>query len=291
MTICKECGLHIEKIRVSRRYHVRTGLGNSKFIEGGYYELPFTCNYCGGKFCSKHRLPENHSCPKFTRRSNIGSSVSTKESKRILNIKYDSPEGTLPLHPDDHVTLENENISSIHENTEHFHNGQMVEDDDNGTIWFHGKRHSIVEKNNEPLLDSEKIEPVINREALIEVKSDISVQQTKTQKTSVIVFLVIVVLSVSFLIINNLREEEIVYYEFNYYDLEIGNYYELDRGVIYSIGKDTCLYATTSFNIYSKANKEEIPLELDQLFIMTNRRFRMAEMNGRTLVLEYVEDV
>lgn len=24
--------------------------------------LPYTCRYCGGTFCDKHRLPENHSC-------------------------------------------------------------------------------------------------------------------------------------------------------------------------------------------------------------------------------------
>ncbi len=24
--------------------------------------LPFKCNYCGGKFCNTHRLPENHAC-------------------------------------------------------------------------------------------------------------------------------------------------------------------------------------------------------------------------------------
>ena len=24
--------------------------------------LPFTCKYCGGTFCKKHRLPENHEC-------------------------------------------------------------------------------------------------------------------------------------------------------------------------------------------------------------------------------------
>lgn len=24
--------------------------------------LPFICNYCGGHFCGKHRLPENHNC-------------------------------------------------------------------------------------------------------------------------------------------------------------------------------------------------------------------------------------
>ena len=29
----------------------------------GKYELiPFTCKFCGGRFCAKHRLPENHDC-------------------------------------------------------------------------------------------------------------------------------------------------------------------------------------------------------------------------------------
>jgi Zn-dependent protease len=27
--------------------------------------LPFTCPYCGGHFCSEHRLPENHECPQM----------------------------------------------------------------------------------------------------------------------------------------------------------------------------------------------------------------------------------
>jgi Zn-dependent protease len=27
--------------------------------------LPFTCQFCGGQFCSAHRLPENHACPRI----------------------------------------------------------------------------------------------------------------------------------------------------------------------------------------------------------------------------------
>lgn len=27
--------------------------------------LPFKCPYCGGYFCSEHRLPENHECPRI----------------------------------------------------------------------------------------------------------------------------------------------------------------------------------------------------------------------------------
>ncbi|MFX0058032.1 MAG: AN1-type zinc finger domain-containing protein, partial [Candidatus Heimdallarchaeota archaeon] len=37
MTFCEQCGVEI-----------------------GY--LPFKCKYCGGTFCKKHRLPENHQC-------------------------------------------------------------------------------------------------------------------------------------------------------------------------------------------------------------------------------------
>ncbi len=32
-------------------------------ICGTYELLPFQCKYCGGTFCSAHRLPENHACP------------------------------------------------------------------------------------------------------------------------------------------------------------------------------------------------------------------------------------
>ncbi len=27
--------------------------------------MPFRCPYCGGQFCSEHRLPENHQCPRI----------------------------------------------------------------------------------------------------------------------------------------------------------------------------------------------------------------------------------
>ncbi|MDR2719275.1 MAG: hypothetical protein LBC03_00510 [Nitrososphaerota archaeon] len=29
--------------------------------------MPYTCPYCGGQFCSQHRLPENHVCPQISR--------------------------------------------------------------------------------------------------------------------------------------------------------------------------------------------------------------------------------
>ena len=30
---------------------------------GSATDLPYRCHYCGGQFCGKHRLPENHNCP------------------------------------------------------------------------------------------------------------------------------------------------------------------------------------------------------------------------------------
>lgn len=42
---------------------------------GEQVSMPFTCSLCSNKFCSKHRLPESHSCP------NIGV-YQTKEYKK-----------------------------------------------------------------------------------------------------------------------------------------------------------------------------------------------------------------
>lgn len=41
---------------------------------GAEVSMPYTCGYCGGSFCPKHRLPENHSCE--------GLDKLTKESRR-----------------------------------------------------------------------------------------------------------------------------------------------------------------------------------------------------------------
>ena len=46
--------------------------------------LPFTCKYCGRQFCSEHRLPENHNCPR------IGANV--YDMKKIMN------KGSVPIY-------------------------------------------------------------------------------------------------------------------------------------------------------------------------------------------------
>jgi len=55
-------------------------------IEIGY--LPFKCKYCGGTFCKKHRLPENHECSFELKHTPVvplvkrGSSQPSKEKKQ-----------------------------------------------------------------------------------------------------------------------------------------------------------------------------------------------------------------
>jgi len=47
--------------------------------------LPFRCPYCGGYFCSEHRLPENHECPQMER------ARAPKEEKRTIIVQKQKP--------------------------------------------------------------------------------------------------------------------------------------------------------------------------------------------------------
>jgi Zn-dependent protease len=51
--------------------------------------LPFRCPYCGGQFCSAHRLPENHSCPNIvSARSQRQEQVMTAQSYNSYQYSY-----------------------------------------------------------------------------------------------------------------------------------------------------------------------------------------------------------
>jgi Zn-dependent protease len=52
-------------------------------------DLPFHCPYCGGQFCSVHRLPENHACPRidFARAQRQGQ-VMTPQSYSSYQYSY-----------------------------------------------------------------------------------------------------------------------------------------------------------------------------------------------------------
>jgi Zn-dependent protease len=56
--------------------------------------LPFRCPYCGGYFCSEHRLPENHDCPRMEL-----ARAPRKETKPIIAQKQKPYEYTVSYSP------------------------------------------------------------------------------------------------------------------------------------------------------------------------------------------------
>ncbi|MDH5374815.1 MAG: hypothetical protein OEZ21_03855 [Candidatus Bathyarchaeota archaeon] len=56
--------------------------------------LPFRCAYCGGYFCSEHRLPENHDCPRMEL-----ARAPKKETKPIVVQKQKPYEYTITYSP------------------------------------------------------------------------------------------------------------------------------------------------------------------------------------------------
>jgi Zn-dependent protease len=51
--------------------------------------LPFRCPHCGGQFCSEHRLPENHVCPKIDMaRAQRQEQVLTSQSYNSYSYSY-----------------------------------------------------------------------------------------------------------------------------------------------------------------------------------------------------------
>ena len=51
--------------------------------------LPFRCPHCGGQFCSAHRLPENHACPRIdAARTQRQEQVMTNQAYGSYNYSY-----------------------------------------------------------------------------------------------------------------------------------------------------------------------------------------------------------
>lgn len=60
--------------------------------------LLFNCNYCGGSYCSEHRLPENHACTgKYREKGNwfrtSKADVQTAHTRKIEHISYTREKG------------------------------------------------------------------------------------------------------------------------------------------------------------------------------------------------------
>src|SRR4030067_781756 len=65
---------------------------------GAEVELPFRCNFCGGHFCSDHRLPENHFCIGEPPRTPLGSLDSKNTIERAKNPEWNDMESEGELH-------------------------------------------------------------------------------------------------------------------------------------------------------------------------------------------------
>lgn len=135
MTKCDFCGRVIEKIRRTKSMFVQTDIMiKPRVIEGGGYDLPFHCNYCGGTFCSDHRLPEKHNClydfgaAKLSRQTL--SPVSSHEANMIMR----------GFRNVDKIKKIDKKFDGIHD-----HDGTKVIHDDDGGLWIHGRRHSRIE--------------------------------------------------------------------------------------------------------------------------------------------------
>ncbi len=55
--------------------------------------MPFQCPYCGGQFCSQHRLPENHQCPQIglahtQKQETVVDSFTPKNNSYQFSISY-----------------------------------------------------------------------------------------------------------------------------------------------------------------------------------------------------------
>jgi Zn-dependent protease len=71
--------------------------------------LPFRCPYCGGQFCSVHRLPENHACPQIgAARAQRQEQVMTSQGYGSYNYSYVF--GQQPFKRKRHVTFSQKEV-------------------------------------------------------------------------------------------------------------------------------------------------------------------------------------
>jgi uncharacterized protein YkwD len=81
---------------------------------GKEIQLPFSCNYCGGTFCSDHRLPEEHQCPNLPKKTPwfVLGSASEPNPKQEQPMPEVEPEKPMPCQ------YEAEDVSGVSEEEE-----------------------------------------------------------------------------------------------------------------------------------------------------------------------------
>jgi Zn-dependent protease len=76
--------------------------------------MPFQCPYCGGQFCSAHRLPENHECPKIgqaqsQRRAAVGDNFAPKHNSYQYSVTF----GGQPFKKKSHIRFSQKEVQHI----------------------------------------------------------------------------------------------------------------------------------------------------------------------------------
>ena len=75
-------------------------------------QLPFRCPYCGGQFCSAHRLPENHACPRIDHaRTERQGQVMTPQAYNSYNYSYVF--GQQPFQRQRHIAFSKKEVKHI----------------------------------------------------------------------------------------------------------------------------------------------------------------------------------
>ena len=62
-----------------------------EFCGGQISYLPFKCKYCGGTFCKKHRLPENHECSFELKHVPVVPTTPRKTRRRYQDVVVEKP--------------------------------------------------------------------------------------------------------------------------------------------------------------------------------------------------------
>ncbi len=76
---------------------------------GQELDLPFHCPFCGGQFCSAHRIPENHACP------NIGFARTQRQGQVLTPQSFNSYQYSYKVGPPrhNHITSSPKEVKHI----------------------------------------------------------------------------------------------------------------------------------------------------------------------------------
>jgi hypothetical protein len=68
--------------------HAKKNKSGEFYLTQSEYYMPFKCPFCGGYYCGKHRLPENHICKNMPKsyKNTAHMSIDTQVEKSIASV-------------------------------------------------------------------------------------------------------------------------------------------------------------------------------------------------------------